>query len=222
MSCPDFEAAALQSMALREAGHPERALQLAHLGGVSGAETLPIGARDSQLLQLWRRWFGASVPCLDTCPACERDVSFDLPLSALVAEYSPDPSPDSSDAWRRLTTQDLLSVARLAPEEARRTLTAAVTGEPNPDRSLEAEVEEWLERHDPMARIDIELACAFCAGQWTRPFDIVEHLWSALRGAGRALLRDIHVLASAYHWSERDILALPPARRRAYIAMISE
>jgi hypothetical protein len=205
-------------LALRDAGHPERALQLARLGGMSEAETLPVGVRDAALLRLWCRWFGATVPCLDTCPACDRDVSFDLPVARITGREALAPA----GGWRCLTTQDLVSVARLAPGDARRALATAVTAVNDPDETLEAEVERWLERHDPLARIDIELACAFCSEQWSRPFDIVEHLWSALRRAGQTLLRDIHVLASAYHWSEADILALPPARRRAYIAMVSE
>lgn len=35
-----------------------------------------------------------------------------------------------------------------------------------------------------------------------------------------ALFADIHVIASRYHWSEGDILALPRRRRQTYLAMI--
>jgi hypothetical protein len=215
---PDFESAALQSVALGDPDHPQRALALARLGGLTGADTLTLGARDTALLNLWRRWLGSSVPCLDTCPACTREVSFDLPIAAITTGEAPAPS----GSWRCLTTQDLIGAAGLEPDEARRALTTAVTGIAHPDSALVAEVDRWLERHDPMARVEIELCCAFCAERWERPFDIVEHLWIALHSAGQALLREIHVLASTYHWSERDILALPRARRRAYIAMVSE
>ena len=34
------------------------------------------------------------------------------------------------------------------------------------------------------------------------------------------LLRDIHRLSRAYHWSEADILALPTQRRRRYVALV--
>lgn len=217
MGSPDFESVALQAVALREAGHPERALALAGLGGIAGAEAMALGARDMALIGLWRRWFGAAVPCLDTCPACGRDVSFDLPLDGIaIAETPQAPGP-----WRCLTTRDLLDVHGLAAADARCALAAAVTGADHPGAELVAEADRWLDRHDPMAKIEIELACAFCSAHWARPFDIVEHLWTALHGAGQSLLREVHLLASAYHWSERDILALPPARRRAYIAMVS-
>ena len=31
---------------------------------------------------------------------------------------------------------------------------------------------------------------------------------------------EVHALASAYHWHERDILALSPVRRQAYLELL--
>jgi len=39
---------------------------------------------------------------------------------------------------------------------------------------------------------------------------------------GRSVLRDVHLLASVYHWTEPDILALTRDRRADYLAMIEE
>jgi hypothetical protein len=36
------------------------------------------------------------------------------------------------------------------------------------------------------------------------------------------LLDAVHQLARAYHWSEREILALPRERRRQYLARVRE
>jgi hypothetical protein len=36
------------------------------------------------------------------------------------------------------------------------------------------------------------------------------------------LLRDVHRLALAYHWSERDILGLSLRRRRSYLLLLEE
>jgi hypothetical protein len=33
-------------------------------------------------------------------------------------------------------------------------------------------------------------------------------------------LLEVHALASHYGWTEPDVLALPPARRRAYLEMV--
>lgn len=45
------------------------------------------------------------------------------------------------------------------------------------------------------------------------PYTVIEHPLSDVYG-------DIHILATAYHWSEEDILALPRHRRHAYLRMI--
>jgi hypothetical protein len=34
------------------------------------------------------------------------------------------------------------------------------------------------------------------------------------------VLREVHILASAYGWREDDILAMSPARRRIYLEML--
>jgi len=36
------------------------------------------------------------------------------------------------------------------------------------------------------------------------------------------LLRQIHALALSYHWSERDLLSMPFARRLAYLMLHEE
>jgi hypothetical protein len=36
----------------------------------------------------------------------------------------------------------------------------------------------------------------------------------------RALLQDVHALASAYGWTEQETLAIPPARRAEYRRLI--
>jgi hypothetical protein len=38
----------------------------------------------------------------------------------------------------------------------------------------------------------------------------------------RRLLYDVHALASAYGWSEDEVLAVSPARRRCYLEMAGQ
>ena len=45
------------------------------------------------------------------------------------------------------------------------------------------------------------------------------HLRSELQHRARSLYREVHTLASAYHWSEADILRLPRRRRQIYLEM---
>jgi hypothetical protein len=48
----------------------------------------------------------------------------------------------------------------------------------------------------------------------------VSYLWSELEEWAHRVLVDIHTLAGAYGWSERQILALSPVRRQLYVDMV--
>jgi hypothetical protein len=50
--------------------------------------------------------------------------------------------------------------------------------------------------------------------------DIPALVLAELEAEGQRLLGDIHVLARAYGWSEAEVVALPPARRRRYVEMV--
>ena len=49
--------------------------------------------------------------------------------------------------------------------------------------------------------------------------DAGQLLWEEIEARALVLLREVHHLASAYGWSEAQILALTPARRASYLAM---
>ncbi len=52
------------------------------------------------------------------------------------------------------------------------------------------------------------------------PFDILSYLWTEIEDWAQRLLVDVHTLAVSYGWSERDILALSPRRRRMYLELL--
>jgi hypothetical protein len=73
-------------------------------------------------------------------------------------------------------------------------------------------------RTDPQIGLD----CPACGARWEETLDIADFLAADLRAAAQRLLDDVHVLALAYHWSERDILELPTARRRHYLRRVGQ
>lgn len=78
--------------------------------------------------------------------------------------------------------------------------------------AFDAAVERAAERQ-PLA---LPMPCPHCGDDtefWFDPYD-----WIA-RHAGRSL-RDVHLIARQYAWSERAILDMPAARRDAYLALI--
>jgi hypothetical protein len=55
---------------------------------------------------------------------------------------------------------------------------------------------------------------------WERDYDVVEPAEPKFTDQARRLMAEVAVLARAYHWSEGDILALPPGRRRFYLEAV--
>ena len=75
---------------------------------------------------------------------------------------------------------------------------------------------------DPQADIQLALTCPECAGNWDAPLDIVSFLWNEIDAWARRTLREVHLLASKYGWSESEILNLSARRRQFYLQMVSE
>ncbi len=73
---------------------------------------------------------------------------------------------------------------------------------------------------DPMADIQLAMTCPSCARQWSAALDIVSFLWSEIEVWAWRLLHDVHTLAAAYGWSERDILTMSANRRQCYLQMV--
>jgi hypothetical protein len=75
---------------------------------------------------------------------------------------------------------------------------------------------------DPLVDFSVASTCPACGATAELPVDLEELALSRFAVRQRALLQEVHVLASRYGWSEDDILALPPARRARYVRMIED
>lgn len=196
------------------------------------------GERDARLLDLHERVFGATVPCLAECPACRESVEWDLRSESLRLA-----GPETENGEHHLTFQefemsfrlptagDLAAIdGRADPAANRRQLLRACIhqarrdGEQISNAELPAEAVAALSQRmaelDPQADLQFNLHCPQCAHEWIEPFDIGAFFWTELQAAAGRLLREVHELASAYGWSETDILALSPQRRQAYLELV--
>lgn len=199
---------------------------------------LPLGLRDSQLLALRERTLGAQLNCVADCPRCGSSVEFAVGSAALRSTVPVSESPLSlnHDGWvlsfRLPNTVDLVAVAGdRDPATARRSLFGrCLHSATAPDgRILDAAevpdevvrvVGECMAAADSGADPCFALDCAQCGAPWEAPFDAAGFFWQELSAWVARVLRDIHELASAYGWSEAEILALTPGRRRAYLDLI--
>jgi len=82
-----------------------------------------------------------------------------------------------------------------------------------------AALEQALDAASP-EELRLDLRCPDCAQPLAAPFEVCSFVFAELRQHSATLLDDVHALARAYHWSERDILRLPLRRRLAYLMRI--
>jgi len=222
-----------------------RALLLLELAGVGHAGSVSMAARNALLLRLRSDSFGDALQALATCPSCAASLEFEASARelAMLLERQLHSTSDSAGGpgessccarrsrMRPLSTLDLAEISEIGGSEAiareilRRSLAdstpqqvaAPLTDlDPTVARALEVEVTEGLSESE----IVVALTCAECRHSWTPVLDVPALVWEELEAAARSLLDDIHLLACGYGWSERDILALSPGRREAYVALL--
>lgn len=198
---------------------------------------LSIGSRDARLLTL-REWtFGRRLSCLTTCPACTERLEFslDVPdLQAAAPEVKDERFQFAIDGYavefRPLNTSDLVQAIGCPDGKQehmvlmeRCVLDARRENERIATEQLPARVFEALAAHmaqaDPQAEIQLPLACPACDHRWRALFDIVSFFWSEIHAWAVRVLREVHLLASAYGWPEAEILAMSPVRRSLYLEM---
>lgn len=220
-----------QALVLLASGYPE--LDPGQLPGLS------IGERDRLLLDLYERAVGPRLEAYAECPRCqerlefavntaeiratapaidgsgesrltrgELDIVFRLPNSDdlfALADY-----PDVASARRGLLDRCLIRVSRLG---------APVSPPELPEAVIVDLGRAMLER-DPQVEVLLDLRCPTCEHQWQALLEIADFLWMEVTTRAKRLLREVDCLARAYGWREADILALSPARRRAYLELV--
>ncbi|MFP2929688.1 hypothetical protein ACLESO_31720 [Pyxidicoccus sp. 3LG] len=77
-------------------------------------------------------------------------------------------------------------------------------------------IDAALEAVSPAVVTRVGAACVACGV--VQEVEVDPYACVSLSSA--ALLEEVHTLASTYHWSEREILALPRQRRRQYLRLV--
>lgn len=202
---------------------------------------MAIGKWNSALLHFRAAQFGTELQVFDRCPHCEGSVEFAIETAQILPGSDPhaDERSFSTDGWnvrfRLLTGGDWVHSFQAGGSEAteagkrllRRALlqvrhgTNEVPPEEMPDAAWEALADALVEA-DSASEILFHLRCPNCGEEWDSPLEPAEFLWREINAACRRLLRQIHILASAYGWSESEILGLSHERRANYLRLIEE
>lgn len=190
----------------------------------------PIGRRNQQLARLRCQCFGPLLRGWATCVKCGEKLEFEMDGKLLSGQEKHDLAGHEETVtindriFRLPTSRDLAQAAQaLDPAEgAARLATSCQVAGPVPAKWEEAELVatgEALALADPLAETRITFRCPDCGSEWKETLDFADFFWTELQARIRHLLLEIHTLASAYGWSEADILALSPERRATYLEM---
>ncbi|MGW1493598.1 T4 family baseplate hub assembly chaperone [Streptomyces sp. NPDC002402] len=211
--------------------------------GTDALLSMPVGEREADLFALRRALFGERMQVRVECAACGEAMEFDLDATLFGARTkTPDgPLRVEEGEWaiefRLPTVADLAAAGAVPdPDEARRLLMARCivsalrNGEAVVAERLAALLPEVVQRRlaelaeqaDPAADVTLNVACPECGEATPAELDITSYLWTELDTWARDLMLDVHLLATAYGWSEPAILALSPLRRRYYLELCAD
>lgn len=198
---------------------------------------MSLGQRDDLLLALRQLTFGDTLPGKDTCPHCNERVEFALSCTALSVD-TPEPKrrqlvTDGFDVTvRPLTSFDLGAAANASTVDEARSLLlercvdeVLYQGVPTPVQALPQSIQNSIAdtalATDPQAEKVLELSCPACKNEWQSLLDIGHVLWMEICAWAQRLLLEVHQLATAYGWTEDEILKLGPVRRATYLQMVA-
>jgi hypothetical protein len=218
-----------------------RAVALARLActdhGADGADTLPLGERERLLLALRAAVFGPRLTGRVECGACGAPLELDVGIDEILASIGDSPAAELTVevegyrlALRLIDSRDMLAAAAAPDSQAAQVLLqrcvvgAERNGKAAPlselPETVVAAAGEAIAAADPLADLSFELACVACGHGWRAPFDAAQFLWSELDAWAGRTLREVHTLAAAYGWSEREILSMSAARRARYRELV--
>jgi hypothetical protein len=195
---------------------------------------LTIGQRDALLMRLRQATFGPRLTGMAACGRCGAHIEISADTEDLLAG---DPAGETAVALegyelllRPATSRDLAAASHPDLMHAKRQLLerclisarragAAVRAFELPDSAVEAAGRQ-LAVADPNSEIRLNVGCPECGTRHRLTFDIVSFFWHEIECWAMRLIREVHVLASAYGWREEEILALSPARRQCYLDLV--
>lgn len=234
-----------EDILMAEAGRLEVRLALSLVGALArGAEgapldwsSLPITDLDAALLRIRQLVVGDLIRSSAGCPVktCGAPIDVSFRIGEYLDHQRPERPGDVVDAaragWFRFaavegvsfrlpTSADLVAIATHPAgdgELLRRCVDPSDLGE-----EALARIEEAMEALAPSLYMDLDGTCPECGGVVGIPFDPQRYVLRELRMRAMSVYEDVDLLASQYHWSEQEILAMTQVRRARYAELVNE
>ncbi len=196
-----------------------------------------VGHRNRQLLAFYQQTAGTQMDCMATCRECGQVNEFSVQVHDITFE----PPEETVGTWqdgelaiwfRQPNNLDLVSAAMEQDlDKARRLLAQrCITRARHRDRDIDASrlpdpaivaVGEAIRDQDPQVDLHFDIICAACNSTSSILFDVMAFVWLEINRFAQRTLHEVHLLATAYGWSEADILAMSPPRRQFYLDQLT-
>jgi hypothetical protein len=187
--------------------------------GLDEARSLTVGDRDRVLLALRAALVGDEMECVFEC-SCGEALELTVSVRELLGRAAPEPAPLEEGGVRAATGADHEQAALRALEDPAAAADELVRACMLDGGDVDAAARR-LEELDPGAEILLRGPCPACGAAVAAVLDPGAYLWKELEDRRARLELDVHSLASHYHWSEAEIVALAPQRRARYIELIA-
>jgi len=193
-----------------------------------------VGEENDKLLRLYQRAFGGALSGVVDCPACGEPLEVTVGVAQLIGGLAGAGAGAGEQLYESILDGHLLryrvpSALDLTrpPDSGRWLLEACLTEAVGPDGSplgagdlpdsVVASLEQAMADLDPGAELGLDLSCPACDREWSEFLDPVEFLSIEVEARAREAVEAVQALATAYGWSEAEILALSPWRMRLYL-----
>lgn len=199
-----------------EEGELGQVLALLRAAGSREPESLSLGDGDRRLLALHQALTGHAVEVTVTCPGCETVSAGEL-LPELLPARKAQTVRLAGGGLRAPTYADLLGLpdesSEAEAEIVRRCSVGAHLRAPTPDD---------LELVDDSLCGPLVLTCVGCGEAVEAPVDVERLVLELLVRRLAEVELEVHLLASAYHWTLETIESLSDERRRTFAGLVAE
>ncbi len=191
--------------------------------------TLPLGWINGELLGLRAELFGDRLELPLVCAKCQALLEINVNIGELLMSVCQEKTSENIEfagfCFRQPSSKDLASIACELDAEAAalQLLEACCLARPegaSVSLSLLAQVDSLLETADPLADLHFASVCPDCGKAMEAVLDPGVLLWDELQAYAGNVLSQVHVLASAYGWTESEVLDMAPGRRKRYLDMV--
>jgi hypothetical protein len=202
---------------------------------IEAPHLVSIGRRDALLLALRERTFGPAIQAVTSCGSCGEEIELSFAAVDLGGTQEIAGELDVQIGAYRLRlrsphSEDVAIALASGPADAEAALfercaegvwqgDVEIRARELPGEIASAAIER-IAKSDPHAEIALAVTCPRCGSSERAIFDIVSFFWRELEAFAIRILREVHVLATAYGWDEARILEMSATRRRCYLEMV--